>query len=177
MTEKMTVLVDGWRANTKLKNIDQSWTTLPNTSCKYWQQVPFPMVKNEPSHFHTLEAAQTEAEFNCIILLVSNSLFVQGPLKAQQFWGKCVLKDALIPFTTDCLRHTANGAAEMLILSCKPGNISWLFQAVDAKVTLVCFVSTRCSLTFLGSTLTPQLLPENVRYLPLLKITWVKIWF
>lgn len=50
--------------------------------------------------FHTLEKAQTEAEFRCIILLVSDSIFIQGPIKGKEFGGKYILKDALIPFTS-----------------------------------------------------------------------------
>lgn len=126
-------------------------------------------------HFHTLETAQTEAEFSYVIL-VSSSFFVQGPLKAKQFWGKCVLRDVLIPFTADCLRHTVNGTTEMFILSCKPGNISWLFQAVDAKVTLVCFVPTWYSLTFLW--FHPHTLATHwkCQVFSFVEDMWVKIW-
>lgn len=110
------------------------------------------------------------------IILVSSSFFVQGPLKAKQFWGKCVLRDVLIPFTTDCLRHTMNGTTEMFILRCKPGNISWLFQAVDAKVTLVCFVPTWHSLTFLWFHPHTLATPWKCQVFSFVEDMWVKIW-
>lgn len=63
---------------------------------------PFPMGKNEffSSNFTCLKKPKTQAEFRCVIPLLPRSLFIQSPIKGRSFWGKHILKGALISCTS-----------------------------------------------------------------------------